>query len=90
MSITYNPIGVIHSPFKDLRGMPIQPASETSGPGGRGISHRRRLGSDGFAMCLPIISTGKSSRLSRPFLDSEPCILPRALTRPNPRFVARD
>ena len=24
--ITYNPIGVIHSPFKDIKGMPIQPA----------------------------------------------------------------
>ena len=24
--IMYNPIGVIHSPFKDIKGMPIQPA----------------------------------------------------------------
>ena len=30
-SVTYQPIGVIHSPFKDLEGMPIQPI------GARGI-----------------------------------------------------
>jgi hypothetical protein len=34
MTFTYQPIGIIHTPFKSLEGMPIQPAR------GRG---RRRL-----------------------------------------------
>ena len=33
MKITYTPIGTIHSPFHDIQGMPIQPASETAAPG---------------------------------------------------------
>ena len=33
MNITYHPIGVIHSPFVDTRGMPIQPTGESSAPG---------------------------------------------------------
>lgn len=33
MNITYQPIGVIHSPFTDLVSMPIQPTSAASGPG---------------------------------------------------------
>ena len=31
LSIKYKPIGIIHSPFKDIEGMPIQPS------GGKGI-----------------------------------------------------
>jgi tRNA (Thr-GGU) A37 N-methylase len=33
MDIIYRPIGIIHSPFKDLAGMPIQPSGESTGPG---------------------------------------------------------
>jgi len=33
MEIRYQPIGVIHSPFKKPEGMPIQPTSEKSAPG---------------------------------------------------------
>ena len=33
MEITYRPIGVIHSPFKDVWEMPIQAAGEASAPG---------------------------------------------------------
>ena len=31
MDVTYHPIGIIHSPFKSLEAMPIQPVGETSG-----------------------------------------------------------
>jgi len=31
--ILFHPIGIIHSPFKDLAGMPIQPASDSAAPG---------------------------------------------------------
>ncbi len=33
MIVTYKPIGMIHSPFKTLEDMPIQPTSEASRPG---------------------------------------------------------
>jgi hypothetical protein len=33
--VTYRPIGVIHTPFKDIVGMPIQP------PGARGVASFR-------------------------------------------------
>ncbi|TET37648.1 MAG: hypothetical protein E3J69_02245, partial [Anaerolineales bacterium] len=33
MDITYQAIGLIYSPFKDLEAMPIQPASKASCPG---------------------------------------------------------
>ena len=32
-AVTYTPIGVIHSPFRELRGMPIQPAGARGTPG---------------------------------------------------------
>jgi tRNA (Thr-GGU) A37 N-methylase len=33
MIISFNPIGLIHSHFKDLADMPIQPTSESSAAG---------------------------------------------------------
>ena len=33
MQIIYQPIGIIHSTFSSLHGMPIQPTTETSAPG---------------------------------------------------------
>ena len=33
MKITYQPIGLIRSPFTDLASMPIQPVSSASQPG---------------------------------------------------------
>jgi tRNA-Thr(GGU) m(6)t(6)A37 methyltransferase TsaA len=33
MSISFKPIGIIHSPFQTLENMPIQPTSEASQPG---------------------------------------------------------
>jgi tRNA (Thr-GGU) A37 N-methylase len=38
--IIYNPIGTIHSPFKDIKGMPIQPA------GARGIKGTIEMNSE--------------------------------------------
>ena len=31
MDVTYHSIGIVHSPFKSVEAMPIQPVSETSG-----------------------------------------------------------
>jgi tRNA (Thr-GGU) A37 N-methylase len=33
MDIIYHPIGIIHSPFTNLSGMPIQPSGEASAAG---------------------------------------------------------
>jgi tRNA (Thr-GGU) A37 N-methylase len=33
MDIIYRPIGIIHSPFNNLEGMPVQPPSDISGSG---------------------------------------------------------
>ncbi len=33
LAITFNPIGTIHSPFREMSGMPIQPTSNISAPG---------------------------------------------------------
>ena len=33
MKITFEPIGIIHSPFETLENMPIQPTSQASRPG---------------------------------------------------------
>jgi tRNA (Thr-GGU) A37 N-methylase len=32
-AITYNPIGIIHTPFKEIEGMPVQPASANKAQG---------------------------------------------------------
>ena len=92
MSITYSPIGVIHSPFKELRGMPIQPASETSAPGVVEVFPAFAEGLkdlDGFSHVLLLyhFHQAKAARLTVvPFLDSEPrgIFATRAPMRPNP------
>lgn len=92
MDITYHPIGVIHSPFKDLAEMPIQPASETSAPGTVEILPEYAPGLkdlEGFSHVMLVYHFHRSPRVSltvRPFLDGEPhgVFATRAPTRPNP------
>jgi hypothetical protein len=46
MDITYHPIGIIHSPFHEISGMPIQPSGEEAGggnPGGNEAGRGRRV-----------------------------------------------
>jgi tRNA-Thr(GGU) m(6)t(6)A37 methyltransferase TsaA len=77
-AIQYKPIGVIHSPFKDPKGMPIQPA------GAQGISGAIELQAEyedglkdleGFSHIILIyhfhLSEGYSLQV-RPFLDDTP------------------
>jgi tRNA-Thr(GGU) m(6)t(6)A37 methyltransferase TsaA len=92
MEIIYQPIGVIHSPFSDIRAMPIQ-------PGGAG-------GVQGMVELLPEFEPGlqdlagfshlillyhfhrvrAAELVVTPFLDSEPhgIFATRAPKRPNP------
>ncbi len=92
MKIEYQAIGVIHSPFKDVEGMPIQPA------GANGVRGRVEVSSDyaeglkdleGFSHIILVYHfhrvTGVELRVM-PFLDSEPrgIFATRAPKRPNP------
>jgi tRNA-Thr(GGU) m(6)t(6)A37 methyltransferase TsaA len=92
MKIEYRPIGFIHSPFKERRGMPIQP---TRGRGVRGTveiipKYADGLADlDGFSHVVLIYhfhrSRGFDLRVT-PFLDTKKrgLFAPRAPRRPNP------
>ena len=92
MDITFHPIGVIHSPFKDLLAMPIQPSGEASAPGTVEIYPDYTAGLkdlQGFSHIILIYCLHKVSRMQLtvvPFLDSEPhgVFATRAPVRPNP------
>jgi len=90
--ITYNPIGIIHSPFKDIKGMPIQPA------GAKGIAGTIEIKPEyvdglqdieGFSHIILIyhfhLSKGYSLKV-KPFLDENlrGVFATRAPRRPNP------
>jgi tRNA-Thr(GGU) m(6)t(6)A37 methyltransferase TsaA len=90
--IKYKPIGVIHSPFKEPKGTPIQPAS------GKGIGgtvevfpeYAKGLKDvDGFSHIILIyhfhLSKGASLRV-KPFMDTEVhgVFAMRGPSRPNP------
>lgn len=91
-TVEYKPIGIIHSPFNDLEGMPIQPV------GARGIKGEIHLDNkykdglkdlDGFSHIILIyqfhLSQGYSLEV-KPFLDTEKrgIFATRAPKRPNP------
>lgn len=88
----YNPIGIIHSPFSDIHGMPIQPI------GARGVKGQIELNReyepglkdlDGFSHLILIYHFHLSSSYSlevKPFLDrvKRGIFATRAPKRPNP------
>ena len=92
MDLTYHPIGTIHSPFKDLAGMPIQPSGESAGPGTVEILPEFVQGLkdlEGFSHVILLYHFHRVERVSltvTPFLDSEThgIFATRAPTRPNP------
>lgn len=90
--ITYNPIGVIHSPFKDIKGMPIQPAAAKGTAGTIEIKPEYIDGLqniEGFSHIILIyhfhLSKGYSLKV-KPFLDENlrGVFATRAPRRPNP------
>ncbi len=91
MVISYSPIGIIHSPFHDLSGMPIQPSSEASAAGTIELQPEYFPGLqdlDGFSHIILIyhLHQAQGVRLSVvPFLDSEAhgVFATRAPNRPN-------
>ncbi len=92
MNISYRPIGVIHSPFKHIENMPIQP---TAAVGIRGtvevfaefVNGLKDL--DGFSHVILLYHfhrAGKARLIVTPFLDTVPrgVFATRAPSRPNP------
>ena len=91
MQIQYQPIGVIHSPFKDIRGMPIQPT------GAAGVRARLEIFAEfapglqdiqGFSHLILLYhfhQVQEAALTVTPFLDSEPhgIFATRAPKRPN-------
>ena len=92
MDVTYCPIGVIHSPFVDLKGMPIQPTGEASAPGIAEVFPQFADGLkdlDGFSHVILIYHLHEVRRASltvTPFLGKQArgVFATRAPTRPNP------
>ena len=92
MEIKYKPIGIIHSPFKNIEGVPIQP-SGAKGIQGRVEIHREFVDGlkdlDGFSHIILLyhfhLSIGYSLKVI-PFFDNSPkgLFATRAPKRPNP------
>jgi tRNA-Thr(GGU) m(6)t(6)A37 methyltransferase TsaA len=92
MEVIFRPVGVIHTPFKDLAAMPIQPTSDTSGPGTVEVFPEFAAGLqdlEGFShiYLLYYLHKVRQSRLIvTPFLENQPrgVFATRAPSRPNP------
>ena len=91
-AIVYEPIGTIHSPFTDLKGMPIQPAGAEGVPGSVELLDRFCAGLkdlDGFSHIILVyhfhLSKGYTLE-ARPFLDDvrRGIFAIRGPARPNP------
>lgn len=92
MKITFEAIGIIHSPFTNLEEMPIQPTSEASRPGRIEIKPEFVDGLkdlEGFShiyLLYHFHRRGPTKLTVTPFLDKEPrgVFATRAPSRPNP------
>ena len=88
----YRPIGVIHSQFKEIKGMPIQPSSAQGSEGWIEIDPLYRAGLedlDGFSHIILLYhfhGVREMKLVVTPFLDLSPhgVFATRAPTRPNP------
>lgn len=91
MKIEYRAIGIVHSPYKDIEGMPIQPAGADGVTGSVEIFPNFTEGLtdlDGFSHIFLLYHFHKvaASKLTiTPFLDKNPhgIFATRAPTRPN-------
>jgi len=91
MNIVLKPIGVIHSPFKDLDGMPIQPAGASGVKGTVEVFEEYRTGLndlDGFSHIVLLYLFHRSQGFSLhvvPYLDTQMrgVFATRAPRRPN-------
>jgi len=87
-----NPIGIIHTPFRQLEGMPIQPAGAAGVKGTVEVFEKFRAGLkdlDGFShiILLYIFHRSQGFKLEViPYMDTQPrgLFATRAPKRPNP------
>jgi tRNA-Thr(GGU) m(6)t(6)A37 methyltransferase TsaA len=92
MKITYRSIGSIHSPFRELKDMPIQPTGQASAPGTVEVFTEFAAGLkdlEGFSHVILLYHLHEVRRVDlmvTPFLGSERrgVFATRAPTRPNP------
>lgn len=92
MAITFAPIGIIHSPYTDLEGMPIQPTAAKDVAGTILIASQYEEGLrdlEGFSHIILLYHFHRSSGYSltvTPFLDTvkRGLFSTRAPRRPNP------
>ena len=92
MKFAYRPIGIIHSPFKTIEGMPIQPAGAKSTRGTIDILPEFSDGLkdlEGFSHIILLYHFHRSrdtKLIIIPFMDSRPhgVFATRAPSRPNP------
>jgi len=91
-NVKYKPIGIIHSPFRDPKGMPIQPVGAKGIQGTVEVQDQYKDGLkdlDGFSHIILIyhfhLSEGYSLQV-KPFLDDTPrgIFAIRGPRRPNP------
>lgn len=91
--IQYDPIGVIRTPFSDPKGMPIQPAGESTARGTVDLTDEYEAGLadlEGFSHCILLyhfhLSADDCCLCPTPFLDetSRGLFATRAPNRPNP------
>jgi len=94
--ITYQPIGIIHTPFKDVKDMPIQPMGAKGIPGSINIEPEYVDGIkdlEGFSHIFLIyhfhLSRGYSLQI-KPFMDDDlhGVFATRAPKRPNPMGIS--
>jgi len=92
MEINYRPIGMIHSPFADLEGMPIQPTGASGIRGTVEVFPEFAEGLkdlDGFSHIILLYHFHRvqgANLVVTPFMDSQPhgVFATRAPKRPNP------
>ncbi len=92
MEIVYKPIGIIHSPFNSLEGMPIQPTSDVSGAGFIEIypdfvdGLKDLAGFSHIYLLYHLHEVHQTNLTVTPFLDCQPrgVFATRAPSRPNP------
>ncbi len=88
----YKPIGIVHTPFKQLEGMPIQPAGAVGVKGVVEVFSEFQDGLkdlDGFSHVILIYEFHRSRKFKLevvPFMDTQPrgLFATRAPNRPNP------